>query len=68
MQFPNHKPEDADLSNIPGYTGHPGQERVHTVYSDEQAEELELLAKKLFAVEAKEDEKQDSKDKRKSKK
>lgn len=26
--FPNHKPEDADLSNIPGYTGHPGQDRV----------------------------------------
>ena len=29
--FPNHKPEDADLSNIPGYKGHPGQERVKTV-------------------------------------
>ncbi len=27
--FPNHKPEDADLSNIPGYTGHPGQDRVN---------------------------------------
>jgi hypothetical protein len=26
--FPNHKPEDADLSNIPGYVGHPGQDRV----------------------------------------
>lgn len=27
-QFPNHKPEDADLSNVEGYTGHPGQDRV----------------------------------------
>jgi hypothetical protein len=28
-RFPNHKPEDADLSKVKGYTGHPGQERVN---------------------------------------
>lgn len=27
-KFPQHKPEDADLSNVKGYTGHPGKERV----------------------------------------
>jgi len=27
-RFPDHKPEDADLSKVEGYTGHPGQERV----------------------------------------
>lgn len=37
--FPNHKPEDADLNNIPGYTGHPGQERVVYIPQDEKKED-----------------------------
>jgi len=34
--FPNHKPEDADLSNVEGYQGHPGQERVKTEKGSEK--------------------------------
>ena len=34
--FPNHKPEDADLSNIPGYKGHPGQDRVKPDLNSQQ--------------------------------
>lgn len=42
--FPNHKPEDADLSNIPGYKGHPGQERVGAdLYSQHQNSAMQQI-------------------------
>lgn len=50
--FSKHKPEDANLSNIPGYKGHPGQERVkadlnsqHETLADKEKEEKQDIKK-----------------------
>jgi len=44
--FPDHKPEDADLSNIPGYTGHPGDDRMKK-YQEENPSQPEKTSEKI---------------------
>jgi hypothetical protein len=51
--FPNHKPEDADLSNIPGYTGHPGQDRVKPDLQSQHEHSAQGYADKKRAAEQK---------------
>ena len=51
--FPNHKPEDADLSKIPGYTGHPGQDRVNPDLNSQHEHSAQGYADKKKEAESK---------------
>ena len=51
--FPNHKPEDADLSNIPGYVGHPGQDRVKPDLNSQHEHSAQGYADKKKAEDSK---------------
>lgn len=51
--FPNHKPEDADLSKVEGYTGHPGQDRVNPDLKSQHEHSAQGYADKKKAEDAK---------------
>lgn len=51
--FPNHKPEDADLSKVEGYTGHPGQDRVKPDLQSQHEHSAQGYADKKKADDAK---------------